>query len=126
MRIGRAVVGLAVFAILALRAESEAPAADAKGSYNIRGIGIITCSRYLQDRSLKKDTSAYINWLMGYITAYNSLKPDTWEIAPHYDSPQLSKYLDLYCGAAPKTLINTAATEFIKAMYTKRQKSSKK
>src|SRR5262245_6055476 len=104
MRIGRAFIGLAVFAILASQATGKTTAADAKGSYNIRGIGIVTCSKYLQDRSLKKDTSAYIIWLAGYITAYNWLKPDTWEIAPHYDPPQLAKYLDLYCGKAPKTI----------------------
>jgi len=125
MRSGRTVVVLGVLAVLASHMWSAATAADAKNSYNIRGVGIATCAKYLEARNLKKNTDAYIDWMTGFLTAYNWMKPDTFEIAPHYDPPQLSKYLDLYCGKSPKALINTAAIEFVGVMYPKRQKVRK-
>ena len=126
MRIGKAIVGLAVFGALASFVHGGATALDSKGRYNVRTLGIATCTKYLEDRNLKKNTETYADWMMGFITAYNWLKPDTFEIAPqHGSTAQLLKYFDLYCGKNPKKTINEAAVEFVSVVYAKRQKVGK-
>jgi len=126
MWFGKAIVGLAVLGTLASFVYGGATAADSKNHYNVRDLGISTCAKYMQDRSLKKDTSGYANWMMGFITAYNWLKPDTFEIAPELgNKTKLLVYLDLWCGKAPKKTLNDATVELVGVLYAKRQKVGK-
>lgn len=99
-------------------------AADANSKYKLRGIGALTCAKYLEERRTDiKGTSKYADWMTGYLTAYNYLQPQTYDIAPNHDATALLTYFDLYCSKNQNHLIGQAAGAFVKAVYSKRQTS---
>lgn len=104
----------------------DAGAADAKGRFNVRGLGTTACGKYLESRNLNvNESDQYAHWLTGFLTAYNLLQPDTYDIAPadRYNQQGLLRYLDIYCGKNPKKKIIDAATTFVRAVNDKRTKS---
>ena len=102
--IGRqTILGAAAFLLLFALTLNDAGSADAKKRYSVRGLGATTCSKYLEDRNLDaKQSEQFAHWFTGFLTAYNWLKPDTYDIAAQYKSNGLLRYLDLYCGKNPK------------------------
>jgi hypothetical protein len=113
----------AIFALSAL-AIARSEAADKNDKFNVRGLGTKTCSEYLETRNLNaKETDKYADWLTGFLTAYNWLKPDTYDItASQYNQKGLLKFLDLYCGQSPKKRIIDAAIGLTNSIYAKRTK----
>ena len=122
--IGRqTILGAAAFLLLFALTLNDAGSADAKKRYSVRGLGATTCSKYLEDRNLDaKQSEQFAHWFTGFLTAYNWLKPDTYDIAAQYKSNGLLRYLDLYCGKNPKQKIIDAVSGFVNAVYDKRQK----
>jgi len=119
----RTVVGAVAFLLLSALAMNDAGSADAKKNFGVRGLGTTTCSKFLEERNLDaKQSEQYAHWFTGFVTAYNWLQPDTYDISAQYKSNGLLRYLDLYCGRNPKNRIIDAATAFVKAVYDKRQK----
>lgn len=101
-------------------------AADAQSTYKLRGLGALSCARYLEDRrGDPKGSEAYAHWFTGYLTAYNYLQAQTFDIAPSHDAQALLTYLDLYCAENPNVLIGVAAQRFVSAssVYGNRQVS---
>ena len=79
-------------------------------------------SKYLEDRRADiKGTQSYADWFTGYLTAYNFMTAQTYDIAPSHDANGLLTYLDLYCTKNQATKIGQAAAQFVKAVYEKRQ-----
>lgn len=121
-----ALAALLSASLLAAAAPGTADAADAKQQFNLRGLGAFTCAKYLEDRRTDiKGTEIYAHWFTGFLTGYNFLQPDTFEIAPSHDAKGLLTYLDIYCAKNPQLTVGVAATAFVKAVYDKRQVSSK-
>lgn len=99
-----------------------AAAADAQNKYKLRGLGAMDCSKYLDDRRTDiKGSQSYADWFTGYLTAYNLMTAQTYDIAPQHDATALLTYLDLYCAKNQKTKIGQAAAQFVKAVYETRQ-----
>ena len=120
----RAIVGAMALLLFSAFTLHDAGAADAKKRFSVRGLGTKTCSNFLSDRNLDaKQSEEYANWFTGFVTAYNWLKPDTYDISVGYKANTFLRYLDLYCGRNPKSRIVDAATAFVAAVYEKRQKS---
>ena len=120
----RTIVGVAAFLLLSALVTNDAGSADAKKKFLVRGLGAITCSKYLEERNLDaKKSEQYADWFTGFLTAYNWLQPDTYDISHSHNAHGLLVYLDLYCGRNPKNQIINAATAFVAAVYEKRQKS---
>ena len=120
----RTILGATAFLLLSALTLHDADSADAKKRYSVRGLGTKTCSNFLSERNLNANQSeAYADWFTGFVTAYNWLQPDTYDISVGYKSNGFLRYLDLYCGRSPKSRIIDAATDFIGAVYDKRQKS---
>jgi len=116
-------LGAAALLLLFAFTPHEAGSADAKSRFGVHGLGVTTCSKYLQERNLDaKQSEQYAHWFTGFLTAYNFLQPDTYDIAAQYKANGLLRYLDLYCGRNPKIRIIDAATAFVRAVYDKRQK----
>ena len=119
----RKILGATVLLLLSALTLNDAGSADAKKRFSVRGLGATTCGKYLEDRNLEaKNSSQFAHWFTGFLTAYNWLQPDTYDIAVNYDSTHLLRYLDLYCGKNPKERIIDAAKGFANAVYSKRQK----
>lgn len=117
-------VGAMAVAILLAVTAQPGHAVDAGNKYKLRGLGAYSCAKYLEERRTDiKDTSKYADWFTGYLTAYNFLQPQTFDIAPRHDANGLLTYLDLYCSKNQKQLIGEAASGFVKAVYEKRQVS---
>jgi len=120
----RTILGATTLLLLSALTLHDADSADAKKKFSVRGLGTKTCSNFLSDRNLDaKQSEEYANWFTGFVTAYNWLQPDTYDIAVDYKANGLLRYLDLYCGKNPKSRIIDAATAFVGAVYPKRQKA---
>ncbi len=124
MTLRTAFAALLSAALLCAAAPGSAGAADEKQRFNLRGLGAFTCGQYLADRRADiKGTEIYAHWFTGFLTAYNYLQPNTFDIAPSHDAKGLLTYLDLYCAKNQQTPIGVAATSFVKALYEKRRVS---
>ena len=122
----RIVLGTTAFFLLSALVMNEASSADANKRFSVRGLGTNTCSKYLEDRNgsdAKEMSDRYADWFMGFLTAYNWLKADTYDISAQYKTTGLLRYLDLQCGRSPKSKIIDAATSLVNAIYGKRQKT---
>ncbi len=120
----RTILGAMAFLVFSALAMNDASAADANKRFSVRGLGATTCSKFLEERNLDaKGSEQYAHWFTGFLTAYNWLQPDTYDISAQYKSNGLLRYLDLYCGRNPKNKIIDAATSFVNAVYAKRQKA---
>lgn len=120
----RKILGATAFLLLTALTLNDAGSADANKRFSVRGLGATTCSKYLEERNLDaKQSEQYAHWFTGFLTAYNWLQPDTYDISAQYKSNGLLRYLDLYCGRNPKNRVIDGATSFVKAVYDKRQKS---
>lgn len=118
----RLIAGALAAAMLLPSGWTGAAAADAKNMYKLRGLGAMTCSKYLEDRRTDlAGTESYADWLTGYLTAYNYLTPDTYDIAPQHNASELLTFLDLHCAKNKDQLIGVAASAFTKALHDKRQ-----
>jgi hypothetical protein len=119
----RTTLGATAFLLLSALTINDAGSADAKRLFGVRGLGRDTCSKYLEERNLDaKQSEQYADWFMGFVTAYNWLQPDTYDISHNHNPHGLLVYLDLYCGRNPKKRVIDAATSFVNAVYDKRQK----
>ena len=124
MTLRTAFAALLSVALLCVAMPETAGAADAQKRYNLRGLGAFTCGKYLQDRRADiRGTEIYAHWFTGFLTGYNYLQADTFEIAPSHDAKGLLTYLDLYCAKNQQTPIGVAAAAFVNTLYTKRQVS---
>jgi hypothetical protein len=120
----RKILGATVFLLLSALTLNDADSADTNKRFSVRGLGATTCSKYLEERNLDaKQSEQYAHWFTGFLTAYNWLQPDTYDISAQYKSNGLLRYLDLYCGRNPKNRVIDGATSFVNAVYEKRQKS---
>jgi hypothetical protein len=127
MRTSSRWIAIVLVAASAAMAASGAWAADSKKRYNVRGIGTSSCSGYLEARNINVAKSEdYAHWFTGFVTAYNLLQPNTFDIAPDADSKSVLRYLDIYCGKNPKRRVADAASAFVAANYARRVKNGPK
>ncbi len=99
-------------------------AADDQNRFSVRGLGTISCSKFLESRNLDlSESEQYAHWLQGFLTAYNYLQPQTYEIAPGIRTNGLLRYMDLYCGKNPTNRIVDGAVTYVAQVHAKRQVS---
>ena len=120
MKMRIAVFGAAVTLAVTSLAIGLAGAADAKKHWSVRGLGSYTCSKYTGAPKAKAD---YVNWMTGFISAYNWMQPDTYDVAGKMGPSSFTAFFDVYCKANPKKTINDAAMSFVDQFYSKRIKS---
>ena len=110
----RIIVGVLLF-VLSL----NALAADKSGNYAIWGKGQKSCYRYTKDRSAGTD-EPYKNFIMGYLTAYNAMTPETYSISRDMKLDEIMTWLDDYCELKQMHGIESSLLEFITSQYEKR------
>lgn len=96
-------------------------AADSKGNYAIWGLGQKSCFSYSNTRNTDDDRF-YRNYLMGYLTAYNTQTPETYRISGGKNLTEILSWLDDYCESKPVHGFDQAVYEFIDEHYPKRVK----
>ncbi|MGH6960804.1 MAG: hypothetical protein ACREE7_09990 [Dongiaceae bacterium] len=114
---GVALAGL----VLALQVTGVSAEDDQK-RYSVRGLGTTICSKFLESRNLNvAGSEQYAHWLQGFLTAYNYLQPQTYEIAPGIKTNGLLRYMDLYCGKNPTNRVVDGAVTYVAQVYAKRK-----
>lgn len=93
--------------------------ADKSGNYAIWGKGQNSCYRYLKARSATAD-EAYKDYIMGYLTAYNAVTPETFSISRNMNLDEIMTWLDDYCDLNQMHGLEQSLLEFIAGHYEKR------
>ena len=97
-------------AILVVR---PAVAADAKGTFAVRGVGSDRCETYTA-AVVAKDSpklERYGSWLMGYMSASNRLIDKTFDAVPSQVPTDILSIVAVICRSQPATLIDTVASQ---------------
>jgi hypothetical protein len=110
-----------LFTGLLLIVANLALAADESGNAAIWGAGQKSCFSYLKARN-SDDDGFYSHYLMGYLTAYNTLTPDTYRISGDKNLIDILGWLDAYCDERQVHGFDQAVLEFITEHYPKRYK----
>ena len=113
----RIIVSVLIF-VLSL----NALAADKSGNYAIWGKGQKSCFRYMKDRSAGKD-EPYKNYIMGYLTAYNAMSPETYSISRDMKLDEIMTWVDDYCEPNQMSGIERSLLEFIDSQYATRYRT---
>ena len=69
-----------------------------------------------------RDLNTFSDWLMGYITSYNSSTPDTFDIVAKTDLNNSIIWLGNYCKQHPSNKYSQAVQSLMIELYPKRQK----
>jgi hypothetical protein len=96
--------------------------ADRKGAYRLYGSR--TCSEYLQAKQEGNPVGgvAVDGWVAGYISAYNSIAPDTFNIMGGSDLGGALLWLKNYCEKQPLSELGEAMQLLIKELQPKRKR----
>ena len=108
--------------VLIIALSLQAQAADPEGNYAIWGKGQKSCFRYMKDRSAGED-EAYKYFIMGYLTAFNAITPETYSISGSMTLDQIMTWLDDYCKPNQMSGIERSLIEFIDSQYTTRYRN---
>lgn len=110
---------------MALSFPLNARAADNNKNFAAKGLAAISCSTFVEER--KKHTPAYgetMAWFTGFVSAYNYLVPDTYDVVPWQSAELLSSLLASYCKEHPnesfviatKVLLDSIAEERLRTV----------
>jgi hypothetical protein len=109
--------GAAAFSFCALAVLGEpAVAADADGSFAVRGLGGQSCAVLLE--AVKTPQAGQVladlsTWSSGYVTAANRSTEGFFDVMPLQDSRDVAKVIVGICRSNPDALIETAAMRLV-------------
>ena len=95
-------------------------AADAAGNYAIWGAGRESCYRFLQSRE-RDSTDRYKIFVMGYLTAFNTLSEETYSATGAQTLDVSLDWLADYCDLHQMDSFDRAIQQMITAGYDSRQ-----
>jgi hypothetical protein len=98
--------------ILLICVSFAAHAGDKKGNFAVWGPGVKSCFSYTSARKAEK-YDAYKYFIMGYLTAYNTLTPDTYRISGNDRFIDVMKWLDDYCQKQPVHGFEQAVNDYV-------------
>ena len=96
-------------------------AADAQGRYAAHGLGRTPCARFVEvcEKGAEecKVTATYV---AGYVTAFNALNKDTFDILPWQRPELVAEGAFNLCKRNPKVALIEAMTEVVRVLYPQR------
>jgi hypothetical protein len=107
---------------------SASIAADTDGAFRTIGLQKETsCASYLsaRDEGRKGDyhrENTYLNWVLGYLTAYNRIKPNTYDVKGSSDVSALMLWLENFCKTTQLYSFGDAVDELTTKLYPERIK----
>lgn len=100
---------------------SSASAADDTGRFVVEGVGRIDCARFLDEQSKNSPVfHAVFGWIDGYSTAFNTLRPDTFDVTPWETTELLLLKLSHHCGTRPQDRIGDAVAALFRTLEPNR------
>jgi hypothetical protein len=100
----------------AMLVHAPAQAADAGGRFGIRGYGSRACAAFNAEVSDPVHAANYSSWLMGYSTAHNRLRNDTFDILPLADGVVLLRAVAAVCAQHQDIVVEEAANAVVRAL----------
>jgi hypothetical protein len=113
---------IALLCLFGLASSSPLKAADRAGLYQSHHF--VSCLQYSEDRKLPAHVgrnAADELFVSGWLTAFNYLTPDTYDIVPAHDISGVMQWLDGYCRANPARGIESGLLQFTADFYAARQ-----
>ena len=96
-------------------------AADKDGNYAVWGVGAKSCFHFNQALG-QADEQAYRDFVMGYLTAYDALTEDTYNIGAGKDLDEVMAWLKEYCSAKQVHGFEQALAEFTVELHPQRSR----
>lgn len=110
-----------VIYLLLLLTSLNVQAGDGKGNFAVWGVGNKSCFHYSQARGDSNDAD-YRGYIMGFLTAFNKLTPETFSISDKMTIDEILAWLDNYCEMKQVEGFQNALDEYINTHYEKRLK----
>ena len=92
-------------------------AADKDKDFAVKGLAAASCATFVEEREkLSQTYGEAMSWLTGYISAYNYLKPDTYDVAPWQSAELLSFIIAAHCKDNPEESFFHASNRLINSI----------
>ena len=99
----------------------SAHASDEKGLYQT--LNFISCPQYAEDRKVPlhsgRNAADEIS-LSGWLSAYNYLVPNTYDIVPAHDIMKVLEWMDKFCKENPTKNVESGLLQFTSEAYPSR------
>lgn len=105
----------------------QTSARDFEGAYAVYGAGAESCKNF--NLAMKRSGAAqsyYDDWLIGYLSAFNVIMPETHNILGEMDFASAQGWLQRNCNRYPNELFVNAAARLTEVLYPMRYKSGLK
>ena len=110
-----------------LLSHSIVQARDYEDGYAVYAAGSNTCSQYLAaEQQGGVDYDYFINWIIGYFSAFNVIMPNTYDILGENEFSMVQNWLNNHCQKFPKELFVNAVARVTEVLYPTRYQSSLK
>ena len=95
---------LQILVVLSLTAwGSAAGAADEKGQFAIKGVGLATCERFVEARKAQsREYFQFGGWINGYLSSTNRYERETFDLAPWQSTGLLAGWIARFCQRNPE------------------------
>jgi len=105
---------------------SQAFARDFEGGYAVFGAGGESCKTYLTSMKTGQRQEYFINWTIGYLTAFNVIMPNTYNILGESDFAEAQGWLQRHCNRYKNQLYINALIKLTEVLYPLRYESGLK
>ncbi|MEK0082800.1 peptidoglycan-binding domain-containing protein [Benzoatithermus flavus] len=100
---------------------ASAEAADGQGRYAAHGLGRTPCKHFVEVCEKGSDECKLTGtWIAGYLTAFNALNKDTFDILPWQPPELVAQGAFNLCKANPDAALVEAVTQVVRVLYPQR------
>jgi hypothetical protein len=113
-----------LLAAAAVSAPLPAKAADDKGLYQT--LYFVSCATYAKDRKEPENTGKNAVdkiYVSGWLTGFNYLTPNTYDIIPNHNVDMVLQWLDQYCAKSPEKNLEAGLLQLTDTLYPDRVKN---
>ena len=102
-------------------------ARDFEGGYAVYGAGGDNCKAYLNSMETGgRKQDYFIDYMIGYLTAFNVIMPNTYNILGESEFSESQGWLQRHCNRYPKQLYITALIKLTEVLYPLRYQAGLK
>lgn len=112
---------IAAVLICAALVTSPASAKDMDGEHAVFGLGATQCSDYLGARRAGGSAQkSYADWMLAYVSAFNLIVPNTYNLFGNATLDASLQWLDDFCRGDQRTLFINAVASLSERLYPAR------
>ncbi len=115
-----------IVGLLLLGLAHQVMARDFEGGYAVYGAGGESCKAYLKSVKTGERQDYFIDWTIGYLTAFNVIMPNTYNILGESDFASAQGWLERHCNRYKNQLFINAAIKLTEVLYPLRYQSGLK